>query len=47
VSLFCIERGFYSRTEIGEREMKGKIAYIMNAVGNKACSTVGLAPLSI
>jgi hypothetical protein len=47
VSLFYIERGFYSRTEIGERGIKTKTAYIMNAAGNKACSTVGLAPLPL
>jgi hypothetical protein len=30
MELFHIERGFYSRTEIEEREMEGKTAHTMN-----------------
>jgi hypothetical protein len=33
MELFHIERGFYSRTEIGERKIEGKTVHIMNAVG--------------
>jgi hypothetical protein len=43
--LFHIERGFYSRTEIGEREIEVKAAYIMNAVGYRTCLAVCPAPL--
>jgi hypothetical protein len=35
LNLFCIERGLYSRTEIGEREIDGSTVHIMGAVGNK------------
>jgi hypothetical protein len=35
MELFYIERGFYSRTEIGEREIDGSTVHIMSAVGNK------------
>jgi hypothetical protein len=34
MNLFYIERGFYSRTEIGEREIDGSAVHIMGAVGN-------------
>jgi hypothetical protein len=33
--LFCIERGFHSRTELGEREINGSAVHNMSAVGNK------------
>ena len=35
MNLFYIEKGFYSRTEIGEREIYGSTVHIMGAVGNK------------
>ncbi len=38
------ERLFYSRTEIGEREIERKTVHIMNAVGNRTCLAVCLAP---
>jgi hypothetical protein len=34
MNLFYIERGFYSRTEIGEREIDGSAVHIMGTVGN-------------
>jgi hypothetical protein len=40
MNLFYIERGFYSRTEIGEIEIEGKTVHIMNAVGNRTCLAV-------
>ncbi len=45
MELFHIERGFYSRMEIEEREIEGKTAHIMNAVGNRTCLAVCPAPL--
>ncbi len=35
LNLFYIERGFYSRTEIREREINVSTVHIMGAVGNK------------
>jgi hypothetical protein len=43
MNLFYIERGFHSRTEIGEREIDESTVHIMGAVGNKALS--GCLPL--
>jgi hypothetical protein len=45
MNLFYIKKGFYSRTETGEREIEGKTAHIMNAVGNRTCLAVCPAPL--
>jgi len=42
-NLFYIERGFHSRTEIGEREIDGSTVHIMGAVGNK--TLFGCLPL--
>jgi hypothetical protein len=48
MNLFCIERGFYSRTEIGEREIDGSTVHIMGAVGNKTlCGCLPLPPLPL
>jgi hypothetical protein len=48
MNLFCIEKGFYSRTEIGEREIDGNIVYIMNAVKNKTfCDPFTVLPVSL
>jgi hypothetical protein len=45
LNLFCVERGFYSRTEIGEREIDGSTVHIMGAVGNKTlCDCLPLPP---
>jgi hypothetical protein len=41
--LFYIERGFHSRTEIGEREINGSTVHNMSAVGNK--TLFGCLPL--
>ncbi len=43
LDLFYIERGFHSRTEIGEREIDGSTVHIMGAVENK--TLFGCLPL--
>jgi hypothetical protein len=43
LNLFSIERGFHSRTEIGEREINGSTVHNMGAVGNK--TLFGCLPL--
>jgi hypothetical protein len=47
MNLFYIERGFYSRTEIGEREIDGSTVHIMNAVGDKKLCDSPPPPLSL
>jgi hypothetical protein len=44
LNLFYIERGFYSRTEIGEREIDVSTVHIMGAVENKTYLGVCLFP---
>jgi hypothetical protein len=45
LNLFCIERGFPSRTEIGERAINSSTVHIMGAVGNKTlCDCLPLPP---
>jgi hypothetical protein len=46
MELINIERGFYSRTEIGEREIEGKTVHIQSAVGNKTLCDYLPPPLS-
>jgi hypothetical protein len=43
LNLFYIDRGFYSRTKIGEREIDVSNVHIMGAVGNK--TLFGCLPL--
>jgi hypothetical protein len=43
LNLFYIERGFYCRMEVGEREIDGSTVHIMGAVGNK--TLFGCLPL--
>jgi hypothetical protein len=40
MNLFYIERGFYSRTEIGEREIDKGTVHIVGAVGARHPATL-------